>query len=288
MRWRQLPAGCTFAWDNAREAAEREAHVSLKRTPESLTLSDLPGVDPARFDEWKRLHRRARRAPQFGLFIWASAFITVPVVGGGVGWLLPVVFWFTYMFVYAIPLGRAERKLGAELGVPAALGLPAAGGSTRARRVIKIVVIVWVISSVLGLIWFVVQLMSSKSEPAAGGESAAVVAEPTASAAGQFIVHLKDVDWEYLGARVPPQFFEEAGVKPHIGRFFLPSEDNASAAPVVVISHNAWQRFYGGKFDALGRAIQINGSATTIVGVAPAGFKLPGNTDFWMPAVASK
>jgi hypothetical protein len=262
--------------------------VSLKRTPESLSLSDLPGVDPARFDEWKLLHRRATRAPLYGVFIWASAFITVPVVGGGVGWLLPIVFWFTYMFVYAIPLGRAERKLATELGVPQALGLPASGGSSRARRVIKIILIVWAISFVLGLILFVVQMMSSKGEPAVGGDRAAAVAEPSSSTTEPFVVQVKDVPGDFLGARVPPQFFEAAGVKAQAGRFFVPTENNTAAAPVVVISHDAWQRLFGGNVDAIGRAIQINGIVATIVGIAPAGFKSPGNTDFWMPAVASK
>jgi len=261
--------------------------VSLNRSPESLTLADLPGVDPARFDEWKVLRRRATRAPLYGVVIWASAFVTVPVVGGGVGWMLPIVFWFTYMFVYAIPLARAERKLGAELGVPDALGLPATGGTSRTKRVIKWILIVWAISVVLGLIVFVVQLMSSNRKPASGGESAAVVAEPSA-AAELFAVHLQDAPTAFQGARVPAQFFEAAGVKPQIGRFFLPGEYDAAAAPVVVMSHDAWQRLYGGKFDALGRAIQINGSASTIIGVAPAGFTSPGNTDFWMPAVTTK
>lgn len=262
--------------------------MPVKRSADSLTLADLPGADPARFDEWKRLLRRARVATLASPLVYASAFITVPVIGGGIGWLLPIVFWFAYMFAYAVPLARAERTLAAALGVPAALGLPATGGASRARRVIKIILIVWLVGFVLGLIALAVQLASSKGEPTQGSAPAAVVAEPTGAAAESFVARMPNVAETFQGARVPPQFFAVAGLTPYAGRFFLPADHESTAAPAVVVSYEVWQVLYDGDLGLLGRVIQIDGRAATVVGIAPIAFTAPGRTDFWMPAAVAK
>lgn len=261
--------------------------MSVKRSPDSLTLADLPGADPARFAEWKQLHRRAQLATLLSPLVYATGFITVPVIGGGIGWLLPIVFWFIYMFVYARPLASAERALAIELGVPGAIGLPAMKATSRTRRVIKIVLIVWFIGFVLGLIALAVQLATSKRAPASIADRSAASA-PAQAAAEPYVVHLKDVPGEYEGARVPPRFFEEGLARPHAGRFFLPGDYEAAAAPVVVISHNAWTNVFNSDGGVLGRTIQLNGRDATVVGIAPPAFRVPGWTDFWTPAAADK
>ncbi|HVS51728.1 MAG TPA: ADOP family duplicated permease [Opitutaceae bacterium] len=89
------------------------------------------------------------------------------------------------------------------------------------------------------------------------------------------------------GELVSGNFFTALGVKPALGRFFLPEEaaPNASA-PVVVISHPLWQRQFGGRADAIGRTIQLNHRTLTVIGVAPAEF-VGGWTslafDVWVP-----
>ena len=91
------------------------------------------------------------------------------------------------------------------------------------------------------------------------------------------------------GAVVSANYFPMLGINPSLGRFFLPEED---AVPdrdqVVVISHRMWQNNFGGDRSVLGREIQINGKAFTIVGVAPKNFEgvLAGYpNDLWMPTM---
>src|SRR5712671_134090 len=56
------------------------------------------------------------------------------------------------------------------------------------------------------------------------------------------------------GRRVTPNFFDVLGVQPAVGRPFTEEEDKAQS-PVVVLSHNLWQRRYGADASLLGRSI---------------------------------
>ena len=69
--------------------------------------------------------------------------------------------------------------------------------------------------------------------------------------------------------------FDALGVKPAIGRGFLPGEDRPGAEQVIVISHGLWQQDLGGSADVVGRQLIIGGKAVTIVGVMPPGFYFP-------------
>ncbi len=69
--------------------------------------------------------------------------------------------------------------------------------------------------------------------------------------------------------------FDALGVKPALGRGFLPGEDRPGAERVVVISHGLWQQDLGGTPDVLGRQLIIGGQPVTIVGVMPPGFYFP-------------
>ncbi|MCY4636090.1 MAG: ABC transporter permease [Acidobacteria bacterium] len=65
---------------------------------------------------------------------------------------------------------------------------------------------------------------------------------------------------------VEPNYFDTMGLRPVHGRGFEAVETGA----VAVISHGAWLSEFGGDPSVLGRAITINGSPFTVVGVAPA------------------
>jgi predicted permease len=65
------------------------------------------------------------------------------------------------------------------------------------------------------------------------------------------------------------------GVAPEAGRSFAAAEDAPGGDPVVVLSHGLWTRRYGASRDVVGRSIRVNGVATTVIGVMPAGFRLP-------------
>ncbi len=67
-------------------------------------------------------------------------------------------------------------------------------------------------------------------------------------------------------------FFPILGVNPVIGRNFTSQEDQVGAAPVVLIGGGFWKRKFGASPDVLGKAITLNGTSYTIVGVIPSTF----------------
>ncbi len=78
-------------------------------------------------------------------------------------------------------------------------------------------------------------------------------------------------------------FFETFEVNPAVGRFFAPDEGQPGGAAVVVLSHGYWQRRYAGDPGIVGAAISVEGLPTTVVGVAPAGFRFLMDADMWRP-----
>ena len=75
------------------------------------------------------------------------------------------------------------------------------------------------------------------------------------------------------------------GVKPLLGRFFGPEEDDKPGAhPVLVISHGFWRSRFGGDPKVVGKRVKINGFPFTVIGVAPASFQgteLIVTADYW-------
>jgi predicted permease len=76
-----------------------------------------------------------------------------------------------------------------------------------------------------------------------------------------------------MGQMVSGNYFTTLGVKPLIGRGFLPEEDSGPGAnPVAVISYGIWTWQYGSDPQITSRSIRLNGRPFKIVGVAPKGF----------------
>jgi predicted permease len=71
---------------------------------------------------------------------------------------------------------------------------------------------------------------------------------------------------------VSASFFPLLGVKPTIGRTFLPQEDEIGGRPVVLLSDGFWHSKFGGSRDVLGRSITLNDTDYTVIGVIPARF----------------
>jgi putative ABC transport system permease protein len=86
-----------------------------------------------------------------------------------------------------------------------------------------------------------------------------------------------------VSVRVTSRYFEVYGVQPSRGRAFLPEEDAPGKNHVVILSHPFWQRLFGGQENVLGRTLQLNGEAYTVVGIAPPGFGAGNKTDVWVP-----
>ena len=86
------------------------------------------------------------------------------------------------------------------------------------------------------------------------------------------------------GARTSGSFFDVFGVPPALGRYFTEQEDHAGRGDLVVISHGLWQRRFGGRPDVLGKRINLNGVASTIIGVTPLRFRYPDEqVELWAP-----
>lgn len=95
-----------------------------------------------------------------------------------------------------------------------------------------------------------------------------------------------------LGEFVSANYFRVLGVRPAIGRFFSEEEaDPGKTTSVAVISHELWQRHFGGSADALGATIIVKGQPLTVIGVAPAEFggSLRGlRAQLWLPVSAPR
>jgi predicted permease len=79
---------------------------------------------------------------------------------------------------------------------------------------------------------------------------------------------------------VTPNYFEALGVT------FLKGRGFAAGEPAAVISHRAWQNYFEGADDVVGRSVTLSGRPVTIVGVTTPGFRgatIPESADLWIP-----
>ena len=89
---------------------------------------------------------------------------------------------------------------------------------------------------------------------------------------------------------VPPGYFKTLGVSPQLGRVFSQEESSTpGSAPVVLLSHELWERNFGKDPEVLGQQIRLNDLDYLVVGVLPQGFRdltedRWGEIDVWAPA----
>jgi predicted permease len=129
------------------------------------------------------------------------------------------------------------------------------------------------------------------------GESSAI-----ASAADDTIARRLAIEWSPTVAEdapvefVSPNYGRVLGARVAVGRDLAADDDRAGAVPVALVSHQAWQRRWGGRDDVIGQVVKINDTPVTIVGVAAqagwvTNFLAPGPALFLplgsAPAVAS-
>ena len=84
---------------------------------------------------------------------------------------------------------------------------------------------------------------------------------------------------------ISSNFLTTLGVKPLLGRDFAPSEERGQ---VVLISYEYWQRRFGGRPEALGQTLTIDGEPDVIVGVLPPRFVCLEPADLWRPMEADR
>ena len=85
---------------------------------------------------------------------------------------------------------------------------------------------------------------------------------------------------------VSADFFDFFGIKPLIGRSFLPEDERPGAQPVLLLSYEFWQRNEGGNPNIVGKRYQMNDRPHIVVGVLPPIPQYPKENDVYMPTSA--
>ena len=85
---------------------------------------------------------------------------------------------------------------------------------------------------------------------------------------------------------VSDDFFNLLGVKPILGRAFLPGEEAVGAPPVVLLSYRYWMNKMNGDPKVVGTTFTMNDKIHRVVGVLPPLPAYPNDNDIWMPAGA--
>ena len=89
-----------------------------------------------------------------------------------------------------------------------------------------------------------------------------------------------------LGNLVTANYFDVLGVRPALGRLFASADEQGPGiAPIAVLSYRFWTRHFNSDPAILGRTLQLNGHAFTVVGIAPDGFRGTSVvvSDLWLP-----
>ena len=84
-------------------------------------------------------------------------------------------------------------------------------------------------------------------------------------------------------AVVSANFFDVLGVKPLLGRTFVPSDESHDADAVLVLSYKYWQNRHGADPNIVGKVFQMNNRPHRVIGVLPSIPQYPTESDVYMP-----
>jgi putative ABC transport system permease protein len=82
---------------------------------------------------------------------------------------------------------------------------------------------------------------------------------------------------------VTGQFFHTLGISPMLGRAIGPADDQPGSNRVVVLGYALWKKQFAGDVSVVGKTITLDGANYTVIGVMPASFDYPSETDLWVP-----
>ncbi|MCI0348119.1 MAG: ABC transporter permease, partial [Acidobacteriales bacterium] len=85
------------------------------------------------------------------------------------------------------------------------------------------------------------------------------------------------------GFLVSSSMLDVLGVKPALGRGFLPEEDQPGKDNVTILAHGLWQRRFGGDPHIVGKTIMLNDVARTVIGVMPPDYNFPRGAEILAP-----
>jgi putative ABC transport system permease protein len=107
--------------------------------------------------------------------------------------------------------------------------------------------------------------------------------------------HFSAFDWENVnlsgvgtpltaqGIHVSTDFFEVLGVKPLLGRTFLPEEDTPGHDQEVILTRGLWERQFAGDQTVVGKTLRLDTRPYTVVGVMDQDCKFPQTVELWLP-----
>ncbi len=93
-----------------------------------------------------------------------------------------------------------------------------------------------------------------------------------------FSVTTPDGATSQRGVMSSSEYFDALGVKPIIGRSFTRADEQSGGGPdgfKVILSHDYWQKQFGGDQNVVGQTIELDRRAHTVIGVLPRGFQYP-------------
>ena len=82
---------------------------------------------------------------------------------------------------------------------------------------------------------------------------------------------------------VSPEYFSTLGIKPVLGRHFLPSEERWGSQHVVILSHGFWRTHLNNDRNLAGKTLKLDGDIYNVIGVMPAGFFTQSQAQIWVP-----
>src|SRR5688572_2819107 len=81
-------------------------------------------------------------------------------------------------------------------------------------------------------------------------------------------------------------YFPTLGIQAVLGRTFSAADDVPGAAPVMLLGYDYWNSKFGGSSDVIGRTLEMNGIAYTVIGVLADIPPYPKQNDVWVPTAS--
>ena len=231
----------------ARDGARRRFGNATYYREEARRISGLDAIDTLAQDASFAL-RTFVRAPLFTV-------VAVATLAIGIGANTAIFSAVDTLLLTPLPFRAPDRLMSVSLTVPAT-------AESRARD---------------DLIWSYPKIEAFR-------ESQTVFSDLTAWFGIQYTVRVGDDALRIYGEFVDSHYFPTLGVVPALGRAMSPGENRIGGPPVAVISDEFWHSTFNADPSVIGKTLNVDGTAFTIIGVAPPRFAgVSGQARFWIP-----
>ncbi|MEO7997624.1 MAG: ABC transporter permease [Gemmatimonadaceae bacterium] len=237
---------------DAQSAARRQVGNITRAVEETRRVAGLAAFDV--FGQDVRFALRSfRRTPSFTIIVVATLAI-------GIGATTAIFSAVDALLLRPLPFANPSRLMAVSLSVPGAPGRPAYDDQ---------------------------RLSYPKFQ--AFKRAQHLFSDVTLWTVSQFTLRYGNNTQRTSGEYVDSRYFPTLGIPLALGRDFLADEDRQLGGPRVLILGNAmWRNTLGGDSSIVGRIVQVDGDAYTVVGVAAPEFRgVSGTANFWMPLTSA-